>query len=593
MKDFLKTVVASALGVCIALTVLSTVLFTGILILFITLMAGTESAHAPILQENEVLKIELTGLLTDRSINDPLAWLAGKQAKQQTLTDILDAIRKAKEIPQIKGIYIKNSRLFFAGRSSLGAIRRALQDFKASGKFIIAYGDDYSQSCYYLSCAADRLLLNPQGMIDLNGLAAMPTFYKGLMDKLGVKMEIFKAGTFKSAVEPYMLDKMSEPNRQQTASCLSNIWKNISSEIAADRCMTVAQLDSLINSGLLFATARHTQEAGLVDSLLYLTEMEHYMKSLTASDSPHLLSVHDLKMLPFHDQPLCAEKIAVLFAEGEITMAPTGFFPSGTVITEKEYVEELQQLKNDDNVKAVVLRINSPGGSGYISEQIWHEVAALRGEKPVVVSMGDVAASGGYYIACAADSIVAEPTTITGSIGVFGMFSTLEGLYGKAGLSSDAVKTHAFADFGDVSRSMRAGERALVQRHVEHFYDLFLTRCADGRQMSKAAIDSIGQGRVWTGEQALAIGLVDELGGLDRAIEIAAEQAGLEAFSRVDLPGEKDFLLSLIDDLSGNIRLKMAKGLLDDTAFRHLMMIENLRRQDLIQARLPFEQTFE
>jgi protease-4 len=589
MKSFFKTLVASILGFCIGALVLTVFLF----LIFMGILSGMEGTHVYKPQPNEILKIELSGILSDRTVDDPLAWLFGETSQQQTLTDVLDAIRKAKENDHIKGIYLKNGRFFSAGTSSLGAIRQELKDFKASGKFIIAYGDDYSQACYYLSSVADKVLLNPQGMLDLHGMASMRTFYKGLLEKLGVKMEIFKVGTFKSAVEPYMLDKMSDANKQQLSSYLGNIWKNISSDIAEDRLMSVEQLNLLVDSGLLFSPAKRLVEIGLADSLMYLPEVEEYLKRLSGAvkkeEDIHLSQVRDLKGLPFKNAKIYDNKIAVLFAEGEITSTLTGIAASEKTVTDKEYVKELQRLKKDEQVKAVVFRINSPGGSGYVSDQIWHEVVALKEKKPVIVSMGDVAASGGYYIACGADWIVAEPATITGSIGVFGIFATLEGLYGKVGLSSDAVKTHTFADFGDLSRNMRMDEKQLIQHYVERFYDVFLTRCAAGRNLSKAAVDAIGQGRVWTGEQALAIGLVDELGGLDRAIEIAAKRAGLAKFNRVDYPEKKDFLSSVIDNKMDGVKMKMMQGFLDDEEYRQLMLIRHIKEMDIIQARLPFE----
>ncbi|MDR1120284.1 MAG: signal peptide peptidase SppA [Dysgonamonadaceae bacterium] len=586
MKSFFKTLVASILGFCIGALALTVFLF----LIFFGILSGVEGTHVYKPQPNEILKIELSGILSDRTVDDPLAWLFGKTSQQQTLTDVLDAIRKAKENDHIKGIYLKNGRFFSAGTSSLSAIRRELKDFKASGKFIIAYGDDYSQACYYVSSMADKVLLNPQGMINLHGMASTRTFYKGLLEKLGVKMEIFKVGTFKSAVEPYMLDKMSDANKEQLASYMGNIWKNISSDIAEDRLMSVEQLNLLVDSGLIFSPARRLVKTGLADSLMYLPQVEEYLKRLSgAGEDIHLSQVNDLRALPFKNAKIYNDKIAVLFAEGEITTTLTGIAASEKTITDKEYVKELQRLKKDKQVKAVVLRINSPGGSGYVSEQIWHEIIALREEKPVVVSMGDVAASGGYYIACAANWIVAEPTTITGSIGVFGMFATLEGLYGKAGLSSDAVKTHTFADFGDLSRDMRTDEKQLVQHYVEHFYDVFLTRCAAGRNLPKETVDSIGQGRVWTGEQALAIGLVNELGGLDRAIEVAAMCVGLNKFSRVDYPEKKDFLSSVMDNKMDGVKMKIMQGFLDDEEYRHLMLVRHIKEMDIIQARLPFE----
>ncbi len=585
MKDFLKMVFASALGVCVASVLLSILSF----FIFAVIIAGmgVSSKYKP--DKNSILKIELKGTINDRVISDPFSEFIRDMGTQQSLSDILDAIKKAKENDNIKGIYIKNNLSFSAGTASLDAIRTALKNFKDGGKFIVAYADNYTQSCYYVSCLADKVFLNPQGSVDLRGLAASPMFYKGLMDKLGIQMEIFKVGTFKSAVEPFMLNKMSDANREQVTSYMGSIWNNVSTAIAEDRKYTLDGLNALVNKGVSFSSSSDLLAWGLVDSLVYVPEIEEYFEKKLDVEDVNVALVSDMKSVAFKDKKDVKDKIAILFAEGEITEASTGFFSSNAVITDKEYVKELRKLKDDENVKAVVFRVNSPGGSGYMSEQIWREVVELKKEKPVIVSMGDVAASGGYYISCAADVIVAQPTTITGSIGVFGMFPNFEGLYGKVGLSSDVVKTNVYADMGDPSRQMRTDEKQLVQNYIEQFYDLFLTRCSEGRGKTKAQIDSIAQGRVWTGEQALSIGLVDELGDLDRAIEIAAEKAELKKYSVKKYPQEKDFLTRLLEESMGDVKMKMTKGLLDDVEFRHLMLVRNIKKQDKIQARLPFE----
>ena len=585
MKNFLKMVFASALGVALG-SILLVCLFIFLMFTMVISSAGS-SKYVP--EKNSILKLELNGILNDRVVSNPFAELMGDKIPQQSLTDVINAIKKAKENENIRGIYIKNQPAFSAGTASLEAIRKSLLDFKESGKFIVSYGDSYTQSGYYVSSVADEVFLNPQGIIDLHGLAAMPTFYTGLLEKLGVKMQIFKVGTFKSAVEPYMLDKMSEANREQVTSYVGNIWENVSSSIALSRNYEVDSLNALINKGVFLLPAEKIMELGLADSLLYLSEMEDYFEKRLDKENLSIALVSDMKSVPFKDKKKHNEKIAVLYAEGEITDASTGFFPSNSVITDKEYVEELKKLKEDEDVKAVVFRINSPGGSGFMSEQIWREVVELKKEKPIIVSMGDVAASGGYYIACASDWIVAQPTTITGSIGVFGMFPNFEDLYGKIGLSSDVVKTNTYSDFGDLSRAMRKDEMVLMQNYVEQFYDVFLERCADGRGKTKAQIDSIGQGRVWTGEQAISLGLVDELGGLDRAIEIAAERAGLDKYSLVQYPADKGAFAAFLDLSSRDVKMHITKGILDDTEFRHLLLVNNLKKQDKLQARLPFE----
>lgn len=577
-------VLASTVGVCLASVVLSFLAF----IFFMAIIASSGSSSTYSLRKNSILKIELSGTLNDRVVSDPLEGLFGEATKQQSLGDIISAIKKAKDNENIKGIYLKGGPVFSAGTASRDAIRSALKEFKESGKFVVAYSDNYSQSAYHVSSLADKVFLNPQGMLDLHGLAANPTFYTGLLEKLGVKMEVFKVGTFKSAVEPFMLDKMSDANREQLTSYLGSLWKNISTEIATDRNCSVDSLNAFINKGVLFSDPENLIGMGLVDSLVYTTEVEKYFEETLGVEEVKMALVSDMKSVPSKEKTY-DDKIAVLFAEGEITSISTGMFRTGTVISDEEYVKELKKLRKNKDVKAVVFRINSPGGSGYMSEQIWKEVVELKKEKPVVVSMGDVAASGGYYIACAADWIIAQPTTITGSIGVFGNFPNFEGLYGKIGLTTDVVKTNTFADFGDVSRAMRADEKALLQGYVERFYDVFLTRCADGRGKTKAEIDSIGQGRVWTGEQALEIGLVDELGDLSLAIEVAAEKAGLEHYSTSRYPQDKDFLTLLLEQSMGNVKMRLVKDLVDETEFKHVLLVNRIKQQDKIQARLPFD----
>lgn len=590
MKDFFKMLFASTIGVFIAMLVIGIISFA-VMIGMISSMASSGKQTVTI-QKNTVMELDLNGSISDRVMENPFAAFYGMtETKQLSLVDILDAIKKAEENENIKGIYIKGG-ILQAGTPTIEAIRSALIDFKKSGKFVVAYGGTFSQGAYYLATAADKVILNPQGIIDLHGLAAMPMFYKGLMDKIGIKMEIFKVGTFKSAVEPYMLDKMSDANREQVTSYMGSLWNNISNNIATSRNMDQATLNGLVNEGILLKGAENILKAGLVDTLLYSTEASDYIKGLIDVDKKEKLktaNVTQLKQSPFKVKSDHKEQIAVLFAEGEITTKPTGAFNTESVISDKEYVEELRKLKDDENVKAVVFRVNSPGGSAYMSEQIWKEVVELKKEKPVVVSMGNYAASGGYYISCGADWIVAEPTTLTGSIGIFGMVPTVEKLFDNIGLGHDVVKTNQFADFGDISRSMRDDEKVLMQSYIEKGYDLFISRCAEGRGKTKAEIDSIGQGRVWTGEQALARGLVDELGGLDKAIEVAAKKAELETYSIKHYPAQKDFFALLLEESFAEVKNGLVKSLLNENEFRHFTFLKNIEVQDYVQARLPFD----
>ena len=586
MKGFFKMMFASIFGVFIAIFIIG--LISVLTLIGIVAGSGNQTFHP---KKNTVLEINLNGAMSDRVIENPFASLFGRQDFQQlSLVDIIASIEKAKENKNIKGIYLRGGVLV-AGTPSVEAIREALTDFKKSGKFVVAYGGDYSQAAYYLSSVADKVILNPIGTVDLHGLAAVPTYYTGLLEKLGIKIEIFKVGTFKAAVEPFMLNKMSDANREQIKSYTGSLWNNITRNIAESRKLKQEDLNNLVNEGLFFKESKYLLSTGLVDTLLYSTEATDYLKKLAGVDKKDDLNkatVNDMKSLP-ENKSKTKDEIAVLFAEGEITAAPSGLFDSESVITEKEYVKELRKLREDDNVKAVVFRVNSPGGSAYISEQIWKEVVELKKVKPIVVSMGNLAASGGYYISCGASWIVAEPTTLTGSIGIFGMIPNMEGLMSKVGLTSDVEKTNKYADFPDISRSLNVDEKGLLQNYIEKGYDTFLTRCADGRGKTKAAIDSIGQGRVWSGEQALKIGLVDELGGLNRAIEVAAQKANVEKYSINHYPAQKDFFTLFFEESFGGMKTNLLKSLLSETEFRQYSLIKNIGKQDNIQARMPFD----
>ena len=587
MKDFFKMMFASTFGVFIALFIVGVI---SIITLIGVVASSGKQAYVP--QKNSVLEINLNGAMSDRVVENPFASIFGENETQQlSMIDIISAIEKAKENKNIKGIYLKGGALS-SGPSSIDAIRNALIDFKESGKFIIAYAGNYSQSAYYLSSVADKIILNPAGSVDLHGLAAVPMYYTGLLEKLGIKMEIFKVGTFKSAVEPFILDKMSDANREQTKSYMGSLWNNIAANIAANRNLNIDDLNNFIDKGLVLKESEYLLNIGLVDTLLYSTDASDYIKELVGIEKKKdlkIASVSNMNLLP-ETKNKAKDEIAILFAEGEITSSTGGgVFNTESIISEKEYVKELRKLKDNEDIKAVVFRVNSPGGSAYISEQIWKEVVELKKVKPIIVSMGDYAASGGYYISCGADWIVAEPTTLTGSIGIFGMIPTTEGLMNKVGLTTDVEKTNKYADFGNLTRSLNVDEKTLLQSYIENGYDSFITRCADGRNKSKEAIDSIGQGRVWTGEQALKIGLVDELGGLDKAIEIAAQKADLEKFTTKHYPAQKDFFTLLMEESIGEIKTSLLKNLLSETEFHHYSLLKNIKKMDIIQARMPFD----
>lgn len=538
------------------------------------------------LQDKTVLTLKLEGVLSDRVEPNPLLSLLGQDATDEiALDDILSAIGKAKENDKIKGIYIYAGMLQ-ASSASLKEIRDCLADFKESGKFVVAYGDTYMQSCYYLSSVADKVIMNPIGNLDLHGLAAGPTFYKGLLDKLGIEMQIFKVGTFKSAVEPFMLEKMSDANKEQVTSYISDVWSTLLSEISVSRNISVDSLNAITDRFPLLSKPEMIVEKGLVDTLMYETDVKKYLKTLVEveeSDDLRQASVSNMTSVAWAKPEKSKDIIAILYAEGSIS---SGTGKDG--IMDKRYVKELEKLKDNDNVKAVVFRVNSPGGSAYASEQIWKAVVDLKAKKPVVVSMGDVAASGGYYISCGASKIIAQPNTLTGSIGIFGMFPNFEGLTKKVGLTFDHVKTNKYSDFGDVTRPMREDEKVILQSYIENGYDTFLTRCSEGRGISKDSIDMIAQGRVWTGNQALKIGLIDELGGIDKAVEEAAKLADLESYALRSFPKKVDFWASLLMDQKEELATQAMKEYLGSD-YKTFMLIKEIKSQDYIQARLPYD----
>lgn len=584
MKQFFKMMFASALGVFVAAGVMMMIaLFVAIVIVS---SIGSRPAYTP--KPNTVFKIRLDGVLSDYVSDNPISLLMGDGENRMALNDLLSSIRKAKESNHINGIYLESGNLA-TGSASLKEIREALKDFKESGKFVVAYADNYSQGNYYLCSVADKVFLNPQGMLGLVGLASQTMFYKGLLDKIGVEMQIFKVGTYKGAVEPFMLEKLSEANRRQIQSYLQSVWQTLTEGITASRRIPLADVNHFVDEGLCFSPPGKAVECGLVDELKYRPEAEKYVREL-AGQTGEKLQTADLNQLK--SMPSAAkerkEKIAILYAEGEIMPdTPASPYDMDQRITEK-MAAELIKLKNNEEVKAVVFRVNSPGGSAFVSEQIWRQVVELKSVKPIVVSMGNVAASGGYYISCGANKIIAEPNTLTGSIGIFGIFPNVSGLLHKLALSTDIVKTNTFADLGDMSRPMTADEKTLLQGYVERGYETFLDRCAKGRGMTPEAVNAVGQGRVWTGQQALEKGLVDELGGIDTAIRTAAELAGLSAYSILEVSGSKDFLKDFLEKQWGEARLAVVKQALGEE-YDYFRTIQRAKSAAGIQARLPFD----
>lgn len=581
MKSFLKSLLASMIGCFIVIGIFFLI---GLAMLAALSFKSTEKYA---LKDNTILTLKLEGGLVDRvQQQNPLYdYVFGQDNLQIGLDDILYSIERAKENDKIKGIYIY-SGMFTASSATLKEIRDALIDFKKTGKFVVAYSDTYLQGGYYLSSVADKVLVNPKGNLDLHGLSVTNTFYKGLFDKLGVEMQIFKVGTFKSAVEPYMLDKMSEANREQLASYTGDVWTTILTEISRSRNVPVSKLNQFADSLTLLQKTEMYVENHLVDTLMYETDVKEYLKTLVRVSEVkdlNMASISNICTLDPSKDSNSQNIVAVLYAEGSIT---DGTGKDG--ITSKRYVKEIEKLKNDDKIKAVVFRVNSGGGSAYASEQIWKAITDLKAKKPVVVSMGGLAASGGYYISCNASKIVAQPNTLTGSIGIFGMFPNIEGLTKKIGLSYDNVKTNKFADFGDISRPMREDEKVVFQNYINEGYDLFLTRCSEGRGIAKDSLDKIAQGRVWTGNQALKIGLVDAIGGIDTAIEEAVKLAKLENYSVNSYPEKTDFFDSLLLNGKDDLATRVMKEYMGDD-YKLIKTLKEIKEQSYIQARIPYE----
>jgi len=583
MKDFPKIVLGSALGFIIA-----SIFISIIFMLFFFITAGSlvksvgEEQFVP--ANNSVLNLCLSGNIKER-MPRTTTFMPKDETTAMGLDDIIAAIRKAKNDHRIKGIYL-NPRIFSASPATLAQIRQELIDFKESGKFIVAYADTYTQSGYYLASVADKIAVNPQGSLDIHGLASMPVFYKDALEKLGIEVQVFKVGTYKSAVEPFTLTEMSEANRQQTTSSLNDIWSFMRSDLANSRHLSIDEVDSVANQFPLLKETAYLINKNLVDTVLYETEMKNYLRTLLNIDKEDKIpsaTVRDMKSVPPPIIKKSKNNIALLYAVGNIVSGN-----GSSDIQDKFMVNEIEKLRKDDNIKAVVFRVNSGGGSAYASEQIWKAITDLKKEKPVVVSMGDLAASGGYYISCNASKIVAQPTTITGSIGIFGLFPNMQGTMNKLGLNFDVAKTHKYGDFGNLSRPMNKDEKAMLQSYIDKGYDTFLSRCAEGRNIPKDTLAKYAEGRIWTGNQAKTIGLVDELGGIEKAIKIAADLANLDDdYVVYEYPRKRSLFEELFYRNKNDLALKTLKEYLGDS-YDIFMTIKNLKEEDFIQARLPY-----
>lgn len=575
MKNFLKMTLAVFFGLNLFLSV-------PLFLLFYLTASSTSESEVEV-NPNSIFHLKLSGELQERSAED-IFNLTGSALDSENvflgLDDILAAIEVAENNENIKGIYLECGA-FFAAPASIQEIHNALAEFKKTGKFVVSYGDFYSQNTYLLASVSDKIFLNPQGALELKGLAMQSVFYKNLLDKVGVEIQVVKVGSFKSAVEPYIQTQMSDANRKQLMQLSSSVWHQMTATIASERNIETEKINEFANQGLMLADAEKTIDYGFVDSLLYESEVDFYLESFVGDDY-ETYSLEKLLNVSLSQSGFQQNKIAVVYAVGAIDNVST----NKEKIDSKKLSKTLLKIAEDDDVKAVVLRVNSPGGSAFGSEQIWKAMTEVKKHKPVIVSMGDYAASGGYYLSCVADTIVAQSNTLTGSIGVFGLVPNAEQLMDKIGITTDVVKTNDLSDFGVINRPMSFAEKTLMQKNVERCYDLFVKRCADGRKMSVEAVEAIAEGRVWSGSDAKKIGLVDVLGGLNVAIGFAAQKANVDDFQIVEYPKKKDFLTLFIEEFSGDGVFSFSKEFGD---MRYLKILENLKEIDKIQTLLPYD----
>jgi len=581
MKSFFKNVLSTIVGMVLAVFAVI-LLFIGILSVSMSSFKNDKEVKV---KANSILEINLAELsVVERTSENPFEGLnfSGNLPKTIALKQVLDNIEKAKKDENIKAIYI-NTPYANAGLSQIEEIRNKLLEFKQSGKPIIAYSEVYNQAAYYLSSVANKIYLNPEGIVELKGLSASIMFYKGLLNKLDIDVQIIRHGKFKGAVEPFILDKMSVANRKQMQLLLNSFSDNIMDSIANQRGLTLKEVQQHSNS-LILENSKTCVDYNYVDALLYQDQLEDTLKAFAGAEKLSIVTLSKYTNVKGEKKDISRNKIAIIYATGSINSGKGDEKSIGSVSTSAA----IKKAREDKNIKAIVLRINSPGGSALASDVIWRETILAKVEKPLVVSMGDYAASGGYYIACAADSIVANPTTLTGSIGVFGMIPNLSKFYkNKLGITIDTVNTGKYADMG-VNRPLSTFEKNKIQTSVKNIYTTFITHVGEGRNMSTTAVDEIGQGRVWTGYDAKEIGLIDTYGGLEKAIDIAAYLAKVEDYRIISLPKKNNPLENFALKLGGEASL--SDLILSKFGFTTQMTepIEELLKGDRIQARVPF-----
>lgn len=585
MKNFFKYTLATIVGIIITS-------FIGILIFFgvIGSIVSSNQNKTVKINPNTILQIKLNKPIVDRTSNDPMANFNFQSFRPEFhlgLNDILKNIEAAKTDNNIKGIYLDLS-VVHSGIASIEEIRNALLEFKKSGKFILSYADYYTQASYYLASVADKIYVNPQGVIELKGLHAELMFFKDALKKLEIEPQIIRHGKFKSAVEPYMLDKMSDANREQYNVFMGSIWNEFLKGISNQRNISIKNLTKYANN-LSIRDPKSALKYHIVDGLRYKDEIISELKDLVKIEQNKKLKL--VSLTRYSNVPkkskfkhFVKNKIAIIYAQGEINMGKG----SDKTIGSDELSNTIRKARLDSTIKAVVLRVNSPGGSALASEIIWREVYLTKKVKPVIASMGDVAASGGYYISSAADTIVASPNTITGSIGVFGLLWNGEKfLKNKLGITVDRVKTNRFSDIGSLTRPVTGAEREILQNGVEDVYGTFLTHVAQGRHMTKKAVDKIGQGRVWSGEDAKKIGLIDVFGGLNKAVVIAAKKANLKKYRIVSLPKQVDTFTQIMKQLKGDVEMSILKNKLGSD-YKYYDQLQKLTKINGCQAILPF-----
>ena len=585
----MKRFFANVLATIVAFFLLGLVFF----LVIIGIMSAASSGDEVEIKEHTILTLELNTKILDKEAENPFANMSVfnmNMEKAVGLNSILENIEKAKSDDNIDGIFLKLSSIN-AGISTVEEIREALINFKESGKFIISHSDAYSQKTYYLASVANEIYLTPEGGMEFIGLSAQVMFFKKMFQKFGIEPIIIRHGKFKSAVEPLMLEKMSEANREQLSTFISTIWDDMLKKISKERDLEVEKLNEIADN-LLVKNAKSCVELGLIDSLKYYDQL-----LLTLQNKTKAKEIKDLEFASLStytkvpkkkkegEKGLAKDKVAVIYASGEIVDGKG----DGTNIGGESLSRTIRKVRNDDKIKAIVLRVNSPGGSALASEVIWREVKLAKEEKPVIVSMGDYAASGGYYIACAADTILANANTLTGSIGVFGVLYNLEKLMNdKIGITTDRVTTNEHSDIGSFTRKMSVKEETYILNMIEDIYGTFTQHVADGRGMTVEDVDAIGQGRIWSGVKAKELGLVDVLGGLEDAIIIAGEKAGLERFRVVNYPKKKDPFEAFMEAFGGNIQSKTLETELGEFA-PYYKLFKNISNKKGVQARIPMD----